>query len=121
VVVVDDKKAMEDELFHLARVALTGRPQDVALLVRKYARRYRGTLPDLAEQLTALLRKTPTRVNPTRRIESNALPLDGDSRLPLIRVLEVPILDAEPVYTPRGCIAQAWSVAEVLRCLAKTA
>jgi predicted glycogen debranching enzyme len=30
------------------------------------------------------------------------------------------IFDAEPVYTPRGCIAQAWSVAEVLRCLVKT-
>ncbi|MDO8345846.1 MAG: amylo-alpha-1,6-glucosidase [Cellvibrio sp.] len=28
------------------------------------------------------------------------------------------IFDAEPPYTPRGCIAQAWSVAEVLRCLA---
>ena len=26
------------------------------------------------------------------------------------------IFDAEPPYTPRGCIAQAWSVAEVLRC-----
>ena len=25
------------------------------------------------------------------------------------------IFDAEPPYTPRGCIAQAWSVAEVLR------
>jgi predicted glycogen debranching enzyme len=30
------------------------------------------------------------------------------------------IFDAEPPYTPRGCIAQAWSVAEVLRCLVKT-
>jgi predicted glycogen debranching enzyme len=30
------------------------------------------------------------------------------------------IFDAEPVYTPRGCIAQAWSVAEVLRGLVKT-
>ena len=28
------------------------------------------------------------------------------------------IFDAEPPYTPRGCIAQAWSVAEALRCLA---
>jgi predicted glycogen debranching enzyme len=27
------------------------------------------------------------------------------------------IFDAEPPYTPRGCVAQAWSVAEVLRCL----
>ena len=31
------------------------------------------------------------------------------------------IFDAEPPYTPRGCVAQAWSVAEVLRCWAKTA
>jgi len=31
------------------------------------------------------------------------------------------VFDAEPPYTPRGCIAQAWSVAEALRCWAKTA
>jgi glycogen debranching enzyme len=31
------------------------------------------------------------------------------------------IFDAEPPYTPRGCIAQAWSIAEVLRSWAKTA
>ncbi len=30
------------------------------------------------------------------------------------------IFDAEAPYTPRGCCAQAWSVAEVLRCYAKT-
>jgi len=31
------------------------------------------------------------------------------------------IFDAEAPYTPRGCVAQAWSVAEVLRCWVKTA
>ena len=31
------------------------------------------------------------------------------------------IFDAEAPYAPRGCIAQAWSVAEVLRCWVKTA
>ena len=31
------------------------------------------------------------------------------------------VFDAELPFTPRGCIAQAWSVAEVLRCLVKTA
>ena len=31
------------------------------------------------------------------------------------------IFDSEPPYTPRGCVAQAWSIAEVLRCLVKTA
>ena len=30
------------------------------------------------------------------------------------------IFDAEEPYIPRGCVAQAWSVAEVLRCLEKT-
>jgi glycogen debranching enzyme len=30
------------------------------------------------------------------------------------------IFDAEEPYCPRGCIAQAWSVAEALRCWAKT-
>jgi predicted glycogen debranching enzyme len=31
------------------------------------------------------------------------------------------IFDAEPPFLPRGCIAQGWSVAEVLRCWIKTA
>lgn len=30
------------------------------------------------------------------------------------------VFDADEPYTPRGCIAQAWSVAEVLRCWLKT-
>jgi predicted glycogen debranching enzyme len=30
------------------------------------------------------------------------------------------IFDAEEPFTPRGCIAQAWTVAEVLRCWVKT-
>ena len=31
------------------------------------------------------------------------------------------IFDAEPRFAPRGCVAQAWSVAEVLRAWVKTA
>jgi glycogen debranching enzyme len=31
------------------------------------------------------------------------------------------VFDATAPYTPRGCIAQAWSVAELLRCWAITA
>ena len=30
------------------------------------------------------------------------------------------IFDAEPPYVPRGCVAQAWSVAEVLRAMERT-
>ena len=98
---LDDIRKLEEEVFHLARVALAGRAQDVAQLVRKYARRHRTTSPELSEQLMALLRKTPTRGNPTRRIEPGGLPLDADSRLPLIRILETPVLETEPVYDER--------------------
>jgi glycogen debranching enzyme len=31
------------------------------------------------------------------------------------------VFDAEAPFTPRGCVAQAWSVAEVLRVYAATA
>ncbi|MFL5301533.1 MAG: amylo-alpha-1,6-glucosidase, partial [Anaeromyxobacteraceae bacterium] len=31
------------------------------------------------------------------------------------------VFDAEPPFTPRGCIAQAWGVAELLRALLRTA
>jgi predicted glycogen debranching enzyme len=31
------------------------------------------------------------------------------------------VFDADPPFTPRGCVAQAWSVAEVLRCWLRTA
>ncbi len=31
------------------------------------------------------------------------------------------VFDAESPFTPRGCVAQAWSVGEVLRTLVKTA
>lgn len=98
---VDQLDPIQSSLFHLARVALSGRTYDVALLVRKYARQYRTTAPRLAEQLTALLRKTPTRGNPARRIEPTGLPVDGDSRVPLIRVIESPVLETEPIYDAR--------------------
>jgi len=31
------------------------------------------------------------------------------------------VFDAEPPFLPRGCIAQAWSVAEVFRCWRRAA
>ena len=91
----------EEELFHLARVALGGRPQDVAVLVRKYARRYRTTAPELAERLTSLLRDNTPSGSPTRRIEPGSLPVDGDSRLPLVRMIKTPTFETEPVYDTR--------------------
>jgi predicted glycogen debranching enzyme len=62
------------------------------------------------------------RVYPQRRAEARAF-LDGFSgQLTTAGIGYISeIFDAEPPFTPRGCIAQAWSVAEVLRSLATTA
>lgn len=35
--------------------------------------------------------------------------------------LDQQVFDADPPHAPRGCVAQAWSVAEVLRLRAKLA
>jgi len=61
------------------------------------------------------------RVYPDRKAEARAW-IDGfENHLPDGCVGSVSeIFDAEAPYHPRGCVAQAWSVAEVLRCLLKT-
>jgi glycogen debranching enzyme len=61
------------------------------------------------------------KVYPERTQEARAL-LDGfDGHLGDACVGSIgEIFDAEAPYVPRGCVAQAWSVAEVLRVLSKT-
>jgi SpoVK/Ycf46/Vps4 family AAA+-type ATPase len=92
-----DTKAIEKDLVHLARVALAGRAQDVHLLLRRIAKGYREVAPELAEQVTALLREAPTRSSPLRRQTEAALPVDVDTRFQLLRVEERPVLDHEPI------------------------
>ena len=51
-------------------------------------------------------------------------PFDASPILSEVAILEwtlSEVFDAEEPFTPRGCVAQAWSVAEVLRCWVKTA
>jgi SpoVK/Ycf46/Vps4 family AAA+-type ATPase len=86
-----------DDFVHLARLALTGRPQDVQLLVHRAAKRYREDFPDMANSLAALLREAPTRASPLRRQSEVPLPVDSDSRLHLLRVEERIALDHEMV------------------------
>ena len=94
-----DMQNIETDLIHLARVALSGRPQDVHLLLRKIAKGYREVAPNLAEQVTALLREAPTRSSPLRGQTEAALPVDVDTRFHLLRVEERPAIDHEPVLS----------------------
>ena len=59
-------------------------------------------------------RRAPTTERRARALSRGFAPHLGEACIGSISE----IFDAEPPYTPRGCIAQAWSVAEVLRVLA---
>jgi predicted glycogen debranching enzyme len=60
------------------------------------------------------------KVRPDDRAELSHLLAGFESRLSEACVGSLPeIFDAEPPYVPRGCVAQAWSVAEVLRAFLK--
>ncbi len=67
--------------------------------------------------LDAWLRVFPEDVSGARRLLAEFDPHLGEGCIGSIGE----IFDAEPPFTPRGCMAQAWSVAEVLRSWVKTA
>ena len=90
--------SLETDFVQLARIALTGRAQDVQLLLHRIVKRYRIGHPGFSDDLAELLREAPTRASPLRRQSEVPLPVDSDSRLQLLRVEEHPIVDHAPVF-----------------------
>lgn len=88
------------DFVQLARLGMSGRPQDVSMFTQKAARRYRAAFPELSEKLTALLREAPSRSSPLRRETALPLPLDADSRLKLIRIEEPGLQESWPILGP---------------------
>jgi SpoVK/Ycf46/Vps4 family AAA+-type ATPase len=97
---VDYKLIEPDDVVQIARLALTGRPQDIQTYIRRLARRYRSALPDLASQLTDLLQHSPTRQSPLRRDVETPVPVDLESRLQLLRIESDPVLERDPIWEP---------------------
>jgi SpoVK/Ycf46/Vps4 family AAA+-type ATPase len=95
---MEELQTISTQIVHLARLALTGRPQDVQLHIRRMAKKLKGTLPEASEGLSELLREAPTRSSPIRRSEAPALPVDLDTRIQLIRVESPVHLDITPIY-----------------------
>lgn len=102
---MDEKMSIEDDLFQLAQIALSGKDHDVRVFVRKLSRKYGKNAKDLSDNLQGLLKKHSVRESAVRRVEPTELPLDSDSRLPLIRVVTSPGVEIEPVYEE-----STWSV-----------
>jgi hypothetical protein len=100
----DTPKTSDDiatEFLKLARAALAGRPQDVHVVLRRTAKRYQAAIPNLADALMTLLHDSPSPASPLRSQAEVPLPVDLDSRLHLLRVEAEPILDHDPIFTPK--------------------
>jgi len=86
------------DLVQIARLALTGRRQDLVLYIRRLAKRYRFSLPKLADELTSIVRQVPDSSSVLRGTFVDAIPVDQDSRLQLARP-EYPVeLEVEPIW-----------------------
>ena len=71
------------------------------LFVRRLAHRYRKTDVPLAEKLEALLKEVGVAVGPTRKAVAEPVPIDGDSRLNLVKREENVELKEEPLWAPQ--------------------
>jgi len=86
------------DFLQLARIALSGRQQDVQLLIHRASKRFKSTYPELTEQLISLLKESPTRNAPLRKHADTPLPVDLDSRLQLLR-LDSKLLDHQLILS----------------------
>ncbi len=87
-------KKQSNEFVQLARLALTGKPDDVLLFVRRHAHRVRETDPETSVALQRLAGAG----SPTRALIPEALPVDSDSRLELLRRETAVHLDIVPTW-----------------------
>lgn len=106
------KTSIEADYLQLARIALTGRTQDVQVILRRIAKRYAPMIPEFADGLTTLLQELPTQATPLRQNADIPLPVDLDTRLHLLRVEAEPELDHEPIFAPAIKTALAQIVEE---------
>jgi SpoVK/Ycf46/Vps4 family AAA+-type ATPase len=87
-----------EEIVHLARLSLSGRPQDIQRFLHRLVKKLADGHPSHAKKLSQLLQQVPVAASPLRDFAS-PVPVDADSRLRLIRH-EYPVaLDVEPVWT----------------------
>lgn len=96
---MEENKQLDSSLVQLARLALSGRRQDIELFIRRLIHN-NGLSSDAAKKLTRLLQDSPTKTSPFRNAALPALPVDTDSRLQLLRQEFPAIVDQEPIWAP---------------------
>lgn len=97
---MDESSDLAQELVHLARVALQGDKRQVEALIRRLAKKVRRTDASLAGELGSLVATSAPAMMNGARSTMGIVPVDGESRLDLLRI-EYPdsALD-DPVLLP---------------------
>lgn len=87
-----DLSGIQSDLAQLVRLVIAEQYDDVRLYVARLVRKYRETMPALSEQLDLYLRNKPQKpaqglrkVTPPKSTQSQAVPVDEDSRLTLLK------------------------------------
>ncbi|MCX8521897.1 MAG: ATP-binding protein [Rhodoferax sp.] len=104
--ILDEMTDVQSDLVQMVRLALAEQTEDVRLFVARLVRKYRNTDPHLAEQLDLHLRTKPARAStPMRNVvppssPAQALPVDDESRLSLLKVFTVDPNREQPLLSP---------------------
>lgn len=102
---MDDSLEFDNDFAQLVRLALSEQTEDVRLFVARMVRKYRGVKPDLAKQMDMYLRSKPARTSaPMRKTSSPSipeqpLPVDGESRMSLLKVFREKPNSAQPLLS----------------------
>jgi hypothetical protein len=96
---MDLVKQLSENLVHLARLGLSGRPQDVQAYLRQSIRRMRQQDPALARELSELLALAPTPLSPLRDFGGAIVPVDPDSRLALAKSEHPVVIQTPPILS----------------------
>ncbi|SEN67147.1 AAA family ATPase [Nitrosomonas marina] len=116
---------LKADLAQIVRLALAEQTEDVRLFAARLVRKYRGTEPELAEQMDLFLRAKPRRAGaPLRKATSSPLsdqmlPVDDESRLSLLKVFkdnsdrEAPLLSTDLEETLGQLIQERKQVARL--------
>lgn len=99
-------------MYHMARLALAGRRQDVQMFIRRVARQLQEEKPEITKKLNELLAESPTRETPLRSDELATAPIDRDSRLQLVRQELPVVLETDPIWNEEIYLKLSQIVAE---------
>lgn len=88
-----------EKLINLARLALTGRPQDIQVYLRRMINDLKAQSEPAAEELARMLSSAPSAAAPLRDHGAALVPIDDETRLGLVRHEYPVFIEQEPILS----------------------